>query len=118
MAWLSILPAHLNTVEGWLVRLFILFALLTIGPWAILLVYDVLLYIWRSAAYEVPVVGGRAHGRRRPRAPSLTERPSGRPRRFSLSQTISSTAESSENTDNLRKRPNPQTSDQSNNSVH
>lgn len=35
-------------------------------------------------AYEIPVVGGRVQGRRRPRAPSLTERPSGRRRAFSL----------------------------------
>ena len=54
------------------------------GPWLMMLVYDILLYIWRSATYELPGVGGRARGRARPRAPSLTERPSGTKRRFSI----------------------------------
>jgi hypothetical protein len=57
-----------------------------IGPWAALLIYDLILYIFRSVAYEIPVVGGRARGKARPRAPSLTERPTGRPRRFSLAR--------------------------------
>ncbi len=35
--------------------------------------------------YDVPVIGGRARNRPRPRAPSLTERPNGRPRTFSVS---------------------------------
>lgn len=35
--------------------------------------------------YDVPVIGGRARNRPRPRAPSLSERPNGRPRTFSLS---------------------------------
>ena len=34
--------------------------------------------------YEVPYFGGRARGRRRPRAPSLAERPNGLPRSFSI----------------------------------
>lgn len=49
-----------------------------------LLIYDFLLYLWRSATYELPYVGGRARGRQRPRAPSLKERPSGHRRRISL----------------------------------
>jgi hypothetical protein len=57
-----------------------------IGPWAALLVYDLILYLVRSVTYEIPVVGGRARGKARPRAPSLTERPTGRPRRFSLAR--------------------------------
>ncbi len=51
-----------------------------------MLLYDLLLFIFRFVTYEVPVVGGRARGRSRPRAPSLTERPSGRPRRFSIAR--------------------------------
>lgn len=47
--------------------------------------YDMLLYIIRAVAYEVPFIGGRARGRRRPRAPSLKERPNGRKRTFSIS---------------------------------
>jgi len=50
----------------------------TIGPWALLLVYDLLFYVYRSCAYHIPFIGGKAQGKRRPRAPSLTERPSGR----------------------------------------
>lgn len=59
-------------------------AIVTFGPWIALLVYDVLLYLWRSATFELPQVGGRARGRQRPRAPSLKERPDGHRRRFSL----------------------------------
>jgi hypothetical protein len=42
------------------------------------------LYLFRYATYEVPYIGGRARNRPRPRAPSLSERPSGKARRFSL----------------------------------
>lgn len=62
---------------------------MTIGPWAFLIIYDILLYIWRASTYEIPVIGGRARGRARPSAPSLSERPSGRRRAFSLSGTAS-----------------------------
>lgn len=55
-----------------------------IGPWVCLLVYDLFLYIARSITHEIPFVGGRAQGKARPRAPSLTERPSGHRRKFSL----------------------------------
>ncbi|KAF1947858.1 hypothetical protein EJ02DRAFT_333407 [Clathrospora elynae] len=84
MGLLSILPASFAGVETWITRLFLFLGLIAIGPWAALLVYDLLLYIFRACAYEVPVVGGRARGKARPRAPSLTERPSGHRRKFSL----------------------------------
>lgn len=58
--------------------------MITIGPWLLLIVYDLLLFLFRTATYEVPYVGGRARNRPRPRAPSLSERPSGKARRFSL----------------------------------
>lgn len=58
--------------------------MLAIGPWALLIVYDMILYVFRTATYEIPYVGGRARNRPRPRAPSLSERPSGKPRSFSL----------------------------------
>ncbi len=58
---------------------------MTIGPWAVLVVYDIALYIIRAIAYEVPFFGGRARGRGRPLAPSLKERPNGRRRTFSIS---------------------------------
>ena len=54
------------------------------GPWALVLAYDFVLYIWRSTTYKIPVVGGEARGRQRPRAPSLTKRPSGHRRQISL----------------------------------
>jgi len=42
-----------------------------IGPWVLLLVYDMILYLFRIATYEIPYIGGRARNRPRPRAPSL-----------------------------------------------
>ena len=107
MSWFSILPAHLTIIETWIIRFFVgpkrspsthwkltcrklLLGICTIGPWALMLVYDLVLYIFRSIAYEIPYYGGRARGRRRPRAPSLAERPNGRPRSFSLSVNASS----------------------------
>ncbi|KAK4619513.1 hypothetical protein CLAFUW4_11699 [Fulvia fulva] len=84
MGWLSILPEQFSTVETWLVRLFLLFAFLVFGPWLFIIVYDILLYFWRAATYELPVIGGRARGRQRPRAPSINERPSGHKRRISI----------------------------------
>lgn len=59
-------------------------ALITVGPWLLLLVYDIILYMWRSVTFEMPCYGGRARGQGRPRAPSLKERPDGHRRRFSL----------------------------------
>ncbi|KAF4158789.1 hypothetical protein CNMCM6069_003355 [Aspergillus lentulus] len=71
MAWYSILPPDLIYVESWVARIFVFLGIITIFPWAALIVFDVLLYIWRMGAYEFPVVGGRARGMQRPRAPSL-----------------------------------------------
>lgn len=88
MGLLSILPESFAVVETWITRLFLFLGLIAIGPWAALLIYDLLLYIFRAVAYEIPFVGGRARGKARPRAPSLTERPSGRRRRFSLARRV------------------------------
>ncbi|KAL1957910.1 hypothetical protein VTO42DRAFT_5302 [Malbranchea cinnamomea] len=82
--WYSILPEELTELEGWLIRFFIFLGTLTIGPWLFLILYDILLYIWRASTYEIPIIGGRARGRRRPVAPTLTERPDGRRRTLSL----------------------------------
>ena len=57
---------------------------LAIGPWLLLILYDLALFIFRTVTYDVPYVGGRARNRPRPRAPSLSERPSGRVRTLSL----------------------------------
>jgi len=49
--------------------------------------------------YDVPVIGGRARNRPRPRAPSLSERPNGRPRTFSIAiPGLSSTPDGAEDT--------------------
>lgn len=55
-----------------------------IGPWVLIILYDVLLYLWRTFTYEIPVVGGRARGRARPRTLTLTERAMGDPRALGL----------------------------------
>lgn len=69
---------------------------MTIGPWALFIVYDVLLYVVRAVAYEIPYIGGRARGRQRPRAPKLAERPNGRARIFSIGGPITSGSETDE----------------------
>ncbi|MCJ1325424.1 hypothetical protein MMC10_002087 [Thelotrema lepadinum] len=84
MSWFSILPPQLATLETWLIRFFLLLAFLSIGPWLLFIIYDFLLYVFRTFLHEVPYFGGRAHGERRPPIPSLSERPDGRPRRVSL----------------------------------
>ena len=116
MPWFSLLPAQLSVLETWIIRIFVrspshasiviqrpktselmpcqvLLGILTIGPWALLIAYDLILYIVRAVTYEIPYVGGRARGRQRPRAPSLAERPSGRPRTFSIAGPLSSSGE-------------------------
>lgn len=106
MSWFSILPANLNLLETWLIRIFVpapplpllspshtnitpthtklILGITTIGPWLLVLIYDLLLYIVRALAYQVPYLGGKARGKRRPRAPSLAERANGRARTFSF----------------------------------
>ena len=92
----------------------ILLGILTIGPWALLIAYDLILYILRASTYELPYVGGRARGRQRPRAPSLAERPSGRPRTFSIAGPLSSSGEPI-GKEGLRERPGPSASSDNNN---
>lgn len=50
------------------------------SPWVLAIVYDFVLWICRSVWHEIPIVGGRAQGHRRPRAPSLAS--GGRRRSF------------------------------------
>lgn len=57
---------------------------LTIVPWAALLLFDAGLYLFRMVLWELPWIGGRARGQQRPRAPSLNERPDGQRRAFGL----------------------------------
>ncbi|APA14895.1 hypothetical protein sscle_13g096650 [Sclerotinia sclerotiorum 1980 UF-70] len=80
MSWFSILPESLAFVEVWAMNTFFLLGMICIGPWLLLLVYDVGFYIFRLITYEIPYVGGRARNRPRPRAPSLNERPNGQGR--------------------------------------
>lgn len=95
--------AQQTIVEACLHTLQLLLGILTIGPWALLLVYDLLLWIFRSIFYIIPFVGGRARGKKRPRAPSLSERPSGRVRTFSIGGTQLAGTEASE-TEGLKER--------------
>lgn len=66
-----------------LISIQIILGTLTIGPWAFVILYDILLYIWRASTYEIPIIGGRARGMQRPLIPSLTELPP--PRTWSVS---------------------------------
>jgi len=106
MAWTSILPPSISFVEYWITRFFLLLAALALGPWLLLLIYDAVLYIFRMTTYDIPYIGGRARNRPRPRAPSLSERPSGRARTFSLSVPGMPTAVEAEEekVDGLKKR--------------
>ncbi|EXJ83008.1 hypothetical protein A1O3_06825 [Capronia epimyces CBS 606.96] len=74
MAWYSILPSHLTTYETWIIRAFLVLAIINIAPWIIAILYDLLYYVGRIVWHEVPIWGGRARGERRPRAPSLRDR--------------------------------------------
>ncbi|CEJ56402.1 hypothetical protein PMG11_02610 [Penicillium brasilianum] len=84
MAWYSILPPQLIQFESWAVRIFFLLGLITIVPWAALIVFDAGLYIYRMILWEFPWIGGRVRGHQRPQAPSLQERPGGQRRAFGL----------------------------------
>lgn len=75
---------------------------LVIAPWLLLIVYDAVLYLIRTAFYEVPIVGGRARHRPRPRAPSLSERPNGQPRTFSRALQDTSSVQESSSADVVR----------------
>ncbi|KAI6246490.1 hypothetical protein HI914_05806 [Erysiphe necator] len=52
MSWASILPPSVSFIETWAVRLFILLGALTIGPWLLLIMYDAVLYIFRTTFHE------------------------------------------------------------------
>jgi len=106
MSWFSILPASVSFIETWAIRIFLLLGALAIGPWLLLIIYDMILYIFRTATYDIPYIGGRARNRPRPRAPSLSERPSGRARTFSLTVPgVPTAVEVAEETvDGLKKR--------------
>ncbi|KAJ5167974.1 uncharacterized protein N7482_003568 [Penicillium canariense] len=84
MAWYSLLPPQLTLFETWAVRIFIFLGLITIVPWAVLIVFDAGFYLYRMVLWEFPWIGGRARGQQRPRAPSLQERPDGQRRAFGL----------------------------------
>lgn len=54
------------TFSEWMTEQFAL-GILTIIPCAVLLAFDLVLYICRMSLYEFPVLGGRARGMQRPR---------------------------------------------------
>ncbi|KAG9248736.1 hypothetical protein BJ878DRAFT_309743 [Calycina marina] len=110
MAWFSLLPESIRHIEVWIIKFFLFLAALAIGPWLLLILYDILLFIFRVATYHIPYIGGRARNRPRPRAPSLSEKSSGRARTLSLpiSATRSTFAHAEEVTvESLRKRLSP-----------
>lgn len=74
MAWYSILPSHLTVYETWIIRAFLILAIINIAPWILAILYDLLYYIFRRMWHEIPFWGGRARGEHRPRAPSLRDR--------------------------------------------
>jgi hypothetical protein len=43
------------------------------SPWLVAILVDLVLYIFRQVWYWIPIWGGRAQGRNRPRAPSLKD---------------------------------------------
>ncbi|EXJ87799.1 hypothetical protein A1O1_04726 [Capronia coronata CBS 617.96] len=92
MAWYSILPSHLTAYETWIIRAFLVLAIINIAPWIIAIVYDLIYYVGRRAWHEVPIWGGRARGQRRPRAPSLRDRT----RNASIAEMIKSAAHPAE----------------------
>lgn len=87
-----------------------------IGPWLLFIVYDAALYIFRVATYDIPYIGGRARNRPRPRAPSLSERPSGRARTFNLVVAGGPTGDSGEGVTTELKRRSERSSDGTSNS--
>jgi hypothetical protein len=87
MPWYSILPPQLIYLESWAAKVFVrppssispatflptdatqfALGLVTIIPWAVLLAFDLVLYISRMSLYELPALGGGGDGRRRARA--------------------------------------------------
>ncbi|OOO10232.1 Protein of unknown function DUF3445 [Aspergillus oryzae] len=105
MAWYSLFPADLIYVENWIARLFLVLGLITIAPWATLIIFDLVLYVWRMSTYELPIIGGRARGRQRPRAPSLNERPNGQRRAFVLASYEATGVEKEQNNGLKRRAP-------------
>jgi len=88
MAWYSLLPTHLTAYETWIIRGFLLLAVINILPWILAFLYDALLYLGRMVWHEIPVFGGRARGENRPRAPSLRQRAG---RRMSFAELVTAT---------------------------
>ncbi|KAJ6083162.1 hypothetical protein N7467_007297 [Penicillium canescens] len=94
MAWYSILPQELTHLESWAARVFFVLGLITIGPWAFLILLDATIWLYRMILWDFPWIGGRARGQQRPRAPSLNERPDGQRRAFGLRGVETDTGES------------------------
>lgn len=67
------------------------------------MIFDIVYYLVRVVGYEIPFIGGRAQGQRKPRAPTLTERPSGRRRAFSLRGEAATDADGASESTSLQK---------------
>lgn len=69
--------------------------IIIIGPWILLLIYDIILFLFRIILWNFPIFGGHARNRPRPRAPSLRNRPGGRSRSLSFTLPAVSSAPAS-----------------------
>jgi hypothetical protein len=67
----------------------LLFAVLTLGPWLLVFAYDFVLYFIRYALWELPVIGGKARGQRRPEPIKLVEHATGHKKVNSISNSPS-----------------------------
>lgn len=115
MGWYSLLPPYLTVLETWIIRVAVCLdshtgggnlatlspslcvqadisycqifcAIVNISPWLLAILIDLFLYIFRQIWYWIPIWGGRAQGKTRPRAPSL--RDAARRRTLSLASIV------------------------------
>ncbi|ERF75285.1 hypothetical protein EPUS_00077 [Endocarpon pusillum Z07020] len=80
------------------------------APWLIAILIDLFLYVFRQVWHWVPVWGGRAQGRTRPRPPSLKD---ARRRTLSLADIMGSGSPGRVREEGFRRRHGRNTSDKS-----
>ena len=126
MSWYSILPGYLTVYETWAIRIFVSFltssllllsstsspvltvplrlqlilGILNLSPWLIAIIFDIMLYIFRTIYHIIPVYGGRARGETRPRAPTVRH---ARDKSLSLVGVVSGRVESVEEAEEREK---------------
>ncbi|KAG4423146.1 hypothetical protein IFR04_003783 [Cadophora malorum] len=52
MSWFSILPPSISFIETWAIRIFLMLGILAIGPWFLLIIYDMILYVFRTLMHR------------------------------------------------------------------